>query len=259
MLDFHNHLMPGVDDGAADLAESREALTVMTGQGVTTIITTPHIRASQTHRSEELYRYLTKLDLAFAQLRELVEKDFPDLRIERGVEMALDVPSPMLIDSRMHLAGTPFVLVEFPFMSIPPNSTMPLREIRSTGVTPIIAHPERYNNMAGNLELIEDWKAAGACIQINAGSLVGQYGATAKRLVWEILEQGWADFMCSDYHARGRCSVRAAAVALMERGGEPQLRDLTVTNPERMIQGQAPVPVAPLEEVQLKFWKKVFR
>jgi protein-tyrosine phosphatase len=259
MLDFHNHLMPGVDDGAADIAESRLALSVMSGQGVTTVITTPHIRASQTHRSEDLYRYLTKLDTAFAELRELGKNEFPNLRIERGVEMALDVPSPMLIDARMHLAGTPFVLVEFPFMSIPPNSTMPLREIRATGVTPIIAHPERYSNMAGNLELIENWKEVGACVQINAGSLVGQYGATAKRLVWEILEQGWADYMCSDYHARGRCSLKAAGAALIERGGEMQFRDLTDTNPERMIQGLAPIPVSPLEEVQLKFWKKVFR
>ncbi len=259
MLDFHSHLMPGVDDGAANLSESRAGLAVMAEQGVRTIITTPHIRASQTHRSEELYKYLKHLDSAFVQLRELAESEFPELRVERGVEMMLDVPSPMLIDERMHLAGTPFVLVEFPFMSIPPNSTIPLREIRSTGVTPIVAHPERYANMNGNLELIESWKDTGACIQINSGSLIGQYGATAKRLVWEILEQGWADYLSSDYHSRGRCSIKAAADALILRGGAVQLRELTVTNPERMILGEPPLPVTPLDEVQLKFWRKVFK
>jgi protein-tyrosine phosphatase len=200
-----------------------------------------------------------KLDAAFASLQDLAAKEFPQLRVERGVEMMLDVPSPMLIDERMHLAGTKFVLVEFPFMSIPPNSTIPLREIRASGVTPIIAHPERYANMAGNLELIESWKDSGACVQVNSGSLVGQYGATAKRLVWEILAEGWADYMSSDYHARGRCSIRAGAQALMERGGAGQLRSLTITNPQRLLNNEAPVPVEPLEEVQLKFWKKVFR
>ena len=93
--------MPGVDDGAANIAESRAGLLAMAEQGITTIITTPHIRASQTHRSEELYRYLTKLDAAFASLRELATQEFPMLRVERGVEMMLDVPSPMLIDSLM--------------------------------------------------------------------------------------------------------------------------------------------------------------
>lgn len=259
MLDFHNHLMPGVDDGAADLDESRFGLRAMLEQGVTTIITTPHIRASQTHRPEELYEYLIQLDTAFSALKKLAESEFPELRVERGVEMMLDVPSPLLIDDRMHLAGTSFVLVEFPFMNIPPHSTIPLREIRATGVIPVIAHPERYSNMAGNLEIIESWRDAGACIQINSGSLVGLHGATAKRLVWQILERGWADYLSSDYHSRGRCAVRDCAAALLERGGAAQLRALTVTNPERMLRSEPPLPVIPLEEMQLKFWQKVFR
>jgi protein-tyrosine phosphatase len=258
MLDLHSHLMPGVDDGAADLDEARAGLTTMAEQGIRIIITTPHLRASQTHRSEELYRYLQRLDTAFAQLQELTASEFPQLRVERGVEMMLDVPSPMLIDERMHLAGTRFVLVEFPFMSIPPNSTLPLREVRSGGIIPIVAHPERYANMSTNLDLIESWKDAGAFIQINSGSLIGQYGSTAKKLVWEILEQGWADYMSSDYHARGRCSIRAAGTALAGRGGAAQLKSLTETNPLRLLNGESPVPVEPLEEVQLKFWKKVF-
>ena len=60
MLDFHNHLMPGVDDGAADLDESRSGLSTMAGQGVTTIITTPHIRGSMTTRPAELEQYLSE-------------------------------------------------------------------------------------------------------------------------------------------------------------------------------------------------------
>jgi protein-tyrosine phosphatase len=259
MIDFHSHLMPGVDDGAVDIAESRSGLATLAAQGVRTIITTPHLQASQTHRPDELYRCMTRMDAAFAALRNLAEKEFPSLRVERGVEMMLDVPSPMLIDERMHLAGTTFVLVEFPFMSIPPNSTMPLREISASGITPVVAHPERYSNMAGNLEIIESWKDAGAAIQVNCGSLVGQYGATPRRLVWEILALGWADYMCSDYHSRGRCSVLSGAKALIDRGGAAQLRELTITNPGLLLEGKGPIPVTPLEPVQLKFWKKVFK
>jgi protein-tyrosine phosphatase len=258
MIDFHSHLMPGVDDGAADIDESRTGLQMLYDQGVRTIITTPHIRASLTHSKPALDSYLDELDAAFEKLQTLAGREFPELRLERGVEMALDVPAPRLGDRRLHLAGGDFVLVEFPFMSVPPNSAMPLRELRSLGVTPIVAHPERYANITVSYPLIEEWKEVGACIQINAGSLLGMYGATAKRIVWRILEDGLADYMCSDYHSRGRLPLTQAAQAMMEKGAAAQHRLLTLTNPQRMLRSEAPIAADPLEDVQLGFWKKVF-
>ena len=259
MIDFHSHLMPGVDDGAADLDESRSGLAAMREQGITTIITTPHIQASMTDKPRDLDRYMAALDTAFDSLATLAATEFPDLRIERGVEMMLDTPQPAMGDLRLHLAGTSFVLMEFPYMTIPPNSVTAVRQLRGRGVIPIVAHPERYSNMSSNVELIESWKDAGAYIQVNAGSFVGQYGNTARKLVWGILERGLADYLCSDYHSRGRLSIRACSAALLERGGAAQLRMLTLTNPQRMLRSEAPLPVEPLEEVQLGFWKKVFR
>jgi protein-tyrosine phosphatase len=259
MIDFHSHLMPGVDDGAADIDEARSGLAVMREQGITTIITTPHIQASLTDKPRELERYLGELDAAFEALATLAATEFPDLRVERGVELMLDTPQPAMGDLRLHLAGTSFVLMEFPYMTIPPNSAMAVRQLRGRGVVPIVAHPERYANMSSNIDLIESWRDAGAYIQVNAGSFVGQYGATARRLVWAIVERGLADYICSDYHSRGRCSVRACSAALLERGGAAQLRAMTVTNPQRLLRSDAPLPVEPLEEVQLGFWRKVFK
>ena len=259
MLDFHSHLMPGVDDGAADIDESRSGLATMVEQGFTTDITTPHIRGSMTRRPAELARYLAELDAAFEALSTLSSAEFPALRLERGVELMLDVPDPRVDDPRLRLAGSSFLLVEFPFMNIPPNSTIAIREVCAGGVVPVIAHPERYSNMSTNFELIESWRDSGAKIQINAGSLIGQYGATAKRIVWQILEQGWADYMSSDYHSRGRLPSRASAAALCERGGAAQLKLLTVTNPQRLLRSEPPIEVEPLDEAQLSFWKKIFR
>lgn len=259
MIDFHSHLMPGVDDGAADIDESRSGLAVMREQGITTIITTPHIQASLTGKPREFEGYMGLLDSAFDALATLAATEFPELRVERGVELMLDTPQPAMGDARLHLAGTSFVLMEFPYMTIPPNSAMAVRQLRGRGVIPIVAHPERYSNMASNLDLIESWRDAGAYIQVNAGSFVGQYGATARRLVWGIVERGYADYICSDYHSRGRCSVRACATAMLERGGGAQLRAMTLTNPQRMLRSEAPLPVEPFEEVQLGFWRKVFK
>ena len=75
MLDFHNHLMPGVDDGARDIDESRSGLATMAEQGITTIVTTPHIRGSMTHRPRDLDRYLGELDAAFESLSTLAAAD----------------------------------------------------------------------------------------------------------------------------------------------------------------------------------------
>jgi protein-tyrosine phosphatase len=250
--------MPGVDDGARDLDESRIGLSTLEEHGVSTIITTPHLAASTTARKKEFESFLAHTDAAFASLKTVAAEEFPELVLERGVEMMLDVVSPDLEDPRVRLAGSEFVLFEFPFMRIPPNSTHPIDVISNTGKRPIIAHPERYGNMSASLELVDEWRKAGASIQVNAGSLVGRYGATAQRIAWLILEGGQADYLSSDYHSRGRCSILPCAAELSARGGGVQLHALTVTNPQRILESKAPEPVTPLEPVQTTFWKRVF-
>lgn len=257
MLDFHNHLMPGVDDGACDLGESREGLETFGSQGVTTIITTPHLRGSMTRNAAELAGFLAVLDEAWEHLLTLAHGEFPDLYVERGVELMLDVPHPILDDPRLRLAGTAFALVEFPFMSLPPHSTLAVRDLVKSGWTPIVAHPERYANMGANYGLIESWREAGARIQVNSGSLLGYYGQTPKKLAWMILRDGLAHYLSSDYHSRGKCSVAAAASHMKARGGEATHRLLTTTNPERMLAGKAPLPVPPFIPQNPPVWKRV--
>ena len=257
MLDFHNHLMPGVDDGAADLDEVRSGLGVLHQQGVRTIITTPHLQASLVTRPGQLKAYLDALYDAWNSLKELAAKEFPDLRLERGVEVALDVPSPQLDNPLLRLAGTSFALVEFPFMSIPPNSTHPIREMVQQGVRPIVAHPERYSGMSRNFDIIESWRDAGARIQVNSGSLLGYYGATPASVAWAILAHGWADYLSSDYHSRGKCAVEAAGRILRDRGGEDQHHMLTVTNPQRILLDEPPLGVPALQVEDPPLWKRV--
>lgn len=255
MLDFHNHLIPGVDDGAATIDESRAGLEAMIAAGVTEIIATPHITASLA-ASPILARYEAQVSEAWDRLQSLVSSEFPGIPIHRGFEVMLDVPHPRLDDPLLRLAGTSFVLVEFPFMNIPPNSAYALHELVDAGLIPIIAHPERYANMESNLALIEEWRLAGAYLQINAGSLVGTYGARARTLSWMMLEEGDADYMCSDYHCRGRCLLDAARDALVERGLALQLTTLT-SNAQGIVSGERPRPVAPFVRVATSRWKRM--
>ena len=256
MLDFHNHLMPGVDDGAADIDESRAGLKAMVADGITGIITTPHVAASLVDRGM-LGRYLEKVEVGWVALQELAAAEFPRLKIARGFEVMLDVPHPNMDNPLLRLAGTSFILFEFPFMNIPPNSTHALRELRDAGWMPILAHPERYVNMESNLPLIEQWRDAGAYMQVNAGSILGQYGARAKKLAWSILESGHADYMCSDYHSRGKCSVSSAITEMKSRGMEVQVEAL-IWNAKRVVRGEKPMPVEPFVFREKSLLRKVF-
>jgi len=248
--------MPGVDDGAADIDESRAGIKAMMADGITGIITTPHIAASLVDRGV-LDRYLEKIEIGWTALQELVATEFPKLKLARGFEVMLDVPHPNLESPLLRLAGTSFVLFEFPFMNIPPNSTYALRELRDAGWMPILAHPERYVNMEPNMAMVEQWRDAGAFMQVNAGSILGQYGARAKKLAWSILEAGHADYMCSDYHSRGKCAMAAAFAELRSRGMEVQAEAL-IWNAKRVIRGERPKGLEPSAMKQQSPWKKVF-
>jgi protein-tyrosine phosphatase len=257
MLDFHNHLMPGVDDGAANIEESRSGLEAFRGEHVVDLITTPHLRASMIDRPQELEPYFESVERAWTALKSLATEEFPEMSVERGAEVMLDIPAPNLSDPRVRLAGTAFVLLEFPFMSIPPHSTPALRNIVEGGCVPVIAHPERYRNMPGNHDLVEHWRDAGARIQVNSGSLTGQYGATARTIAWELLRRGCVDYLSSDYHSRGKCTVREVAAALEKRGGVSQVHALMTGNPERLLRNEMPVPVEPLDEEATSVWKRL--
>jgi len=249
--------MPAVDDGAADIDEARSGLAVLLSHGVDTVITTPHLRASLIDRPRELEAYLDVLDKAWDALKALGSAEFPQMRLERGAEIMLDVPKPDFSDPRLRLAGTSFVLLEFPFMAIPPHSTLAVREVARKGWIPVIAHPERYRNIPTNYDLVEDWRDSGARIQVNEGSFIGHYGATAKSIAWSLLQRAYVDYLSSDYHSRGKCAVRGCAEAFRRRGGETQLRTLTSTNPERLLCDQVPLPVPPLLDDSTSIWKRL--
>jgi protein-tyrosine phosphatase len=256
VIDFHSHLVPGVDDGASDLEQSRAALAVMRDQGIRALVTTPHIQASLVSQPAELEAYLGRVDHAFAQLQALARADFPDLRVERGHEVMLDTPAPDVSDPRLRLAGTSFVLVEFPYMTVPPGAAQVLFELKLAGWQPVIAHPERYANVETDLSGCEEWRRVGGLLQVNGGSLLGRYGKPAQDVAWHLLRRGMADYLSSDFHARGTLHAAGVRDALEREGGAEQARLLMNENPARLLEGKPPRPVPPLERPR-SLWRRL--
>ena len=254
--DFHSHLFPAVDDGSQSVAQSLGALAQFAGQGAATCLTTPHFDASLTKLPAAFAARLEAFDAAWAALEAAhAAYEGPALpRIARGVELMLDDPDPDLSDARLRLAGGPFVLVEFPAMQLPPNAEWAMHNLRRQGWRPIIAHPERYRNHDARLTVLSRCRAAGAHLQVNAGSFLGQHGERARTVANVLLSLGWIDYLASDFHARGEPSTAKAAALLARRGAAAQVQRLTVENPARILSCDGPLPVAPVESVQARSW-----
>jgi protein-tyrosine phosphatase len=246
-VDFHSHVIPGVDDGAQDEAEAATALQALASHGVGHVVATPHVEGSLAARPEALQQRLAQIDGAYALLQAVAREHCPGIIVYQGAEVMLDTPDPDLRDPRLRLAGGQFALVEYPFMNVPPNSTGVIRTMVAAGVRPIIAHPERYVGVSPASGLPLAWREAGALLQVNAGSLTGRYGPRVRQMALSLLESGIADYVCSDYHARGMLSLNDARTFLAELGAGEQSDLLLGINPRRMLEGQQPLPVPPLE------------
>lgn len=241
-VDVHNHVIPGVDDGAGDVEQAAAALRLLGREGVDVVVATPHLNASVALRPEVLKRRMGELDAGWARLRDGVPEEW-GRRVERGAEVMLDIPEPDLSDPRFRLAGGRAVLVEFAYMRVPPRSAQTLGALRESDYLPVLAHPERYGGLDPSLRLVGEWLNAGAILQVNVGSLVGRYGKNAQRVAHTLLERGWAHCLASDYHARGEPRISDVRALLESWGGGDAARRLFQENPSRLLRSEPCLPV----------------
>jgi protein-tyrosine phosphatase len=248
LVDIHNHLVPGVDDGAKHVDAVLDSIERFTRIGVRRVITTPHIQASLTLDPDRLDERLATVTEAWDTADAAIREHFPEVEYRRGHEVLVDVPEADLSDVRIRMAGTSFVLVEWPRLHVPPGTPRVLRWIRDQGYRPIVAHPERYMGMVQAPDLAERWREAGAFLQVNYGSLVGRYGQDARTVAFGLLEAGMADYLASDFHGHASLKLyKTEAWSVMEdRGGIEILETLCRTNPARLLEDQEPLPVRSL-------------
>lgn len=258
LVDIHNHLVPGVDDGARDVAAVLESIERMTEAGIRRIITTPHLTGSLSLDPDRLEERLDEVTSAWEQAAEAIGEHFPEVEYRRGHEVLIDVPNVDLSDGRMRMAGTSFILMEWPRLQVPPGTVPVIQRIVDEGYRPIIAHPERYNGMGNALHVVEQWREVGAHLQVNYGSLAGRFGSDAQATAFRLLRRGWADYMASDFHAHSRLKLykSEAWAALEELGADETLACLCRTNPARVLSDDPPLPVPPLP-AERGFWARL--
>lgn len=199
MIDIHAHILPGIDDGAADWAESLEMAALALESGVDLLVATPHAASSGKARNW-MNDDLVQLMLSFR--RRLAEAKIP-LKVVAGMEIFGTDEAPQLLreGKLMGLNGSRYPLLEFPFVDYAAEATDILEEILADGMRPVVAHPERYDYVQQNPSLLNLWVEMGCLLQINRGSLLGRFGRREQLLSEVLVMRGFAFAVASDAHS----------------------------------------------------------
>ncbi len=239
MIDIHCHLLPGIDDGAADLDESLALCRHAVAHGITHSVVTPHIHPGRWDNDRaiiaELYAALT---------RAVADAGLP-LTLGMAAEVRISAEMLTLIPSGKvpflgEYGGEQVLLLELPHGDIPPGAEKLVAWLRKRNIRPMIAHPERNKGFMRDRDRLQAFVEAECMFQLTAGAVAGSFGKPAEDLARYILEKGWATVLASDAHnLKARppelASGRDAAAAII---GDYEARRLVTERPWSIVRCQ---------------------
>jgi len=245
VIDLHSHLLPRVDDGSRSVEQSVAVLARFRAQGVTALCLTPHLLASQAPAGVPPAH-----ERAWEELRAAAP---PEVTLYRGAEVMLDRPLEAAVAEQraVTLNGSRYLLVEFPRLVAGQTVEHALALVVSTGLVPLVAHPERYSCCTP--EAVHRWKGLGALLQVDGPTLLSSRprGERARQL----LQYGLADIAAGDNHGDER-SLKPAWDALIDHEGGIQANLLFRTNPAAIVADQ-PVQPVPAFTFRLAFLERL--
>ena len=233
-FDLHTHMLPGLDDGAKDLAQTEKMLEMAYEEGIRRIMLTPHFGPRSAGADRQ------KTEEVFGRVKEIAAAAYGDLELFLGNEILF---SPSTIEKlhsgdAMTLAGSDYVLVEF--YPGDPLATLEsaVRTLIRAGYRPVIAHAERYRCLQKHPADAESLTAQGAAVQINSSSLLGGWTAPEYRCVKKLLQNDLVHFIGSDCHNDSSRSpvIREAAEKLLRFTDEETAEAICRKNGERILQ-----------------------
>jgi protein-tyrosine phosphatase len=241
MVDIHCHILPETDDGATSVDESVAMCRAAAADGIKTIVATPHM-FDGVHTTPEKEAILRKIKLVMEAADNCITI-LPGGEVRYSYEIFQEADDP---ETRIKLNGTSYMLLEFPFQSVPPNIEKTIFQILNAGITPVIAHPERNKRIQENPKIIADLVERGAFAQLDAGSITKSFGQESYQSAKKILEAGLGHFIATDAHHqdRRRPVLSAAAAIAAEWIGEDYARAMVEDNPEALVKDLA-IPFQP--------------
>lgn len=235
-IDLHSHWLPGIDDGAPNVAEGVAMLKALGELGFAKVVATPHMRTGMFDNERG------QLERAFAAMRvELLRH--PGLpEVSLASEHHLD---DLVFDQLVKGQGLPYepartaALIELPTDYFPLRYRERLFELRVKRLRPVLAHPERYRPVWKDPELVEPLLDGGTILLLDVCALTGKYGRAPKKAALTMLEAGYYYAACSDAHrANDVAEVGRAVQELYRVMGQEEADFLLIEGPRNILEGR---------------------
>lgn len=194
--DIHSHILPGIDDGAPDIATSLQLIQGLYNLGIRKSIATPHIIGDMFRNTPDT------ISAALEQTKTACKDAGIDIELSAAAEYMLDDYFLDLLQKKERLLTLEknILLTEISYTSTPQNLPEITSAIIAEGYLPVLAHPERYHYYQQNFDQFFRLKEMGFILQINLLSLTGYYGKRAEKAAWFILDEELAQLVGTDLH-----------------------------------------------------------
>jgi len=206
LTDLHCHILPGMDDGAKDIETSIQMLHKEKEDGVANIMFTSHFNYERTTVKE----FLTKREKAFKTVCDALGEGEKDFTFKLGAEVFFSPGLCELEADKLCMGDTDYMLLEFPTSHKPHFIKETLYNLQAQGITPVIAHVERYGYVMEDLHILYDWISAGAYAQINAGSLLKN--SKDAKLLLKLINWDLVHVIGTDAHSMDKRAPKMAKV-----------------------------------------------
>lgn len=245
MIDLHTHILSGLDDGAKDLDESLKMCQMSCRDGIETVVATPHTLNGvyQNDRSTILKKVQELNEALNSALRT------PHSAFSLGVLPGADVHFCSDLVRRLEQGEIEtvndmgrYVMIEFPFQSVPSRAEDVLFQLVAKRIIPIITHPERNGELLQRPRRYYGMIRMGCLGQVTAMSLTGEFGSLVKRFAERLLRNRLIHIISSDAHSsNGRPPILSlglnAAAAIV---GKKEARRMVTEYPRSILEGRRP-------------------
>jgi len=238
MIDLHCHILPGLDDGAANLSVSTDMAKAFVADGVSVVACTSHILPGLYHNSGPQIRQAT------AQLQQHLDREGIPLRLVTGADNHIipNFVSELRLGHLLSLADTRYVLVEPPHHVAPPRLEELFFSLLVAGYVPILTHPERLTWIESHYQSMQRLAHAGIWMQVTAGSLTGAFGRKARYWGERMLDEGYIHILATDAHDVNRRppNLSQGRELAAKRVGDIEAQHLVVTRPGAVLRNDQP-------------------
>ena len=240
MIDFHNHIIPNLDDGSKSVDMSLDMLKEAQAQGITDIVNTVHYQHPKMEKKNTSYKFIIN---EINNFQKIAYDNNINIKIHAASEVFFKFNLIEILNNPITTFGNQkYMLIEFQRLSFPKGYEDEIFKVQLEGITPIIAHPERYRGIQQDITLAKKWIDRGYLIQIDCASIIGGFGKETQIASTELLKNGLCHLIGSDAHNnKNRNFLLKPALLEAEKiiGNDSVL--IIKNNSKKILNGEAPL------------------